>query len=122
MITIHKKNVYSQLSDYTSVLENELAVFHESYWFSPRYKAGLWDGKTHFLKVPSLKVPTGLLFIVEEHLKKYDIEFKIIDERKKPEAGINYQDEGTVRRQKDLLLKGIELRDYQITAIQKAIY
>lgn len=115
MITIHKRNVYSQLSDYTPELENKLAIFHDSYWFSPKFKQGLWDGKTHFLKVPSLKVPTGLLFIVEEHLKEHDIEFEIIDQREIP---LNTD---CIELKDRNILKGIELRDYQIKAIEQAL-
>ena len=115
MITIHKRNVYSQLSDYTPELEEKLAVAHENYWFSPQYKKGIWDGKTHFLKVPSLKVPTGLLFIVTEYFKENNMPYEIIDQRAIPE-GTNH-----IELKTRSILKGIKLRDYQIKAIEQAL-
>ena len=117
MITIHKRNVYSQLSDYTPELENKLAIAHENYWFSPQYKDGRWDGKTHFLKVPSLKIPTGLLFIVTEYLKENNMPYKIIDDRKKPDTFFIM----SIEEHKHNILRGIELRDYQKEAIEQAL-
>lgn len=118
MITIRKRNVYSQLSDYTPELEEKLAIAHENYWFSPQYKAGHWDGKTHFLKVPSLKIPTGLLFIVEEYFKEKNMPYEIIDLR---------QEEKKERKVRALwvannMLKGITLKDYQFQAINTGIH
>lgn len=117
MIKIFKKNVYSTLSDYTPELEKKLTVAHEDYWFSKLYKKGLWDGKTHFLKVPSLKVPTGLLFIVEEYFKEVGTEYKIVDLR----GPIVHTLTTKHLIEKDLLLEGIELRDYQVEAIDEGI-
>lgn len=118
MIKIYKKNVYSQLSDYTSKLEAKLAISHDNYWFSPKYKQGIWDGKTHFLKTPSLKVPTGLLFIVEKYLKENSVPYEIIDERKKPDSFFYL----SVEEDKYTILEGIKLRDYQIDAVEEALY
>jgi len=120
MIKIYKKNVYSRLSDYTPQLEEKLAIFHENYWFSPRYKEDLWDGKTHFLKVPSLKVPTGLLFIVEEYFKEKNIEYEIVDLRELRIVGPNYLHPKYFKNAKKFL-HGIILRDYQMEAIDQAV-
>jgi len=117
MIIIRKRNVYSQLSDYTPELENKLAIAHENYWFSPRYKQDLWDGKTHFLKVPSLKIPTGLLFIVTEYFRENNMPYKIIDDRKKPDTFFYL----SVEENKYTILTGIKLRDYQKEAIEQAL-
>lgn len=114
MITIEVKNVKSQLSDYTPELEDRLSVFHSNYWFAPKYKDGSWDGKTHFLTVPALKFPTGLLYIVEEYFKELDAEYRIAKQQKSPKKKNDFSF-------KDTMLAGITLRDYQLEAIEKGI-
>lgn len=114
MITITVNNVWGQLSDYTPELEYFLSVAHEGYFFSPQYKAGLWDGRTHFLKIPSLKFPTGLLFMIEEFFNNHGIEYMVVDQREKIEEKF------PLVLEKDLLI-GITLRDYQLQAIWKAL-
>lgn len=114
MIIIQVKNVKSQLSDYTEELNDRLAVYHPNYWFSPKFKEGIWDGKTHFLTVPALKIPTGLLFIAEEYLKEKKITYEIIDNRRMP-------DMSRFKFVKKNTLRGIKLHPYQLEAIQKGI-
>jgi len=112
-VTIAVGNVYSMLSDYTEELEKKLTCAYENYWFSPKYKSGLWDGMYHFLKIPSLKFPTGLMFLVTEYLKENGIEYEFIDNRKvvNPSAFILSDD----------MLEGITLRDYQKDAVREAV-
>lgn len=114
MIKIFVKNVYSTLSDYTEELEARLTVAHEGYWFSPQYKKGFWDGKTHFLKVPSLKFPTGLLFIVEEYFKEKDMKYSIVDLRGERTVTAHWVDEN--------ILSGIKLREYQQEAVIRGLH
>lgn len=114
MIKIFLRNVYSVLSDYTAELEERMTVAYPNFWFSPKYKQGLWDGKNHFLKVPSLKFPTGLLFIVEEYFKEKNMEYEIEDLRGGRIADGSYLHNGD-------FLRGITLRDYQIEAINRGL-
>lgn len=114
MIKIFLKNVYSTLSDYTEELEARLTVAHDGYWFSPQYKRGLWDGKTHFLKVPALKFPTGLRFIVEEYFKEKGIEYKIVDLGGERTVTAHWIDEK--------ILQGIKLREYQQDAVMMGLH
>jgi len=125
MYEIYMKNVYSVLSDYTEELEKALTVPYDSYWFSPKFKAGLWDGRHHFLKIPSLKFPSGLLFIVEEYFNRMNCEYIIHDSRKNPmiwpltEERDKFREKYTETFKN--LLEGIELYDYQVDSIQEAI-
>lgn len=114
MITITLTNTYGQLSDYTPELESYLSVAHEGYWFSEQYKRGLWDGRTHFLKVPSMKFPAGLRFMIEEFCINNNIPYEVKDERTHPK-------ENPFPVLEPELLIGIKLRDYQCEAIWKAI-
>jgi len=112
MYKIFVSNVQSQLSGYTMALEKELTFTYEGYQYSPKYKAGLWDGMWHALKVPSLKFPTGLLPNVVGYFARNNIDFEIIDLRRIPNSC-----------KKDIsadMLGGITLRDYQLDAIKEA--
>lgn len=110
-------NVFSRMSDYPPELETRLAIAHPGYWFSPQYKAHIWDGRTHFLKLtPDVHFPTGLLFIVEEFLNEKGFEYEIID----PRPPIKYSDRMLEPVAPDLL-NGITLRDYQVRAIEEAV-
>jgi superfamily II DNA or RNA helicase len=104
----------SQLSEYIDGLDEALSCFYEGYFFSPRYKQGAWDGKIHFLAIPYLTFPTGLLFMVEEFFKGKNIEYKIVDQRIMP-----YVNDIPVDRIN--ILRGIILRDYQLEAIDRAL-
>jgi len=110
-------NVFSEMNDYPTELEQRLAIAHPNFWFSPQYKMHVWDGKTHFLKLtPTVHFPTGLLFIVEEFLKEKGLDYELID----PRMPIKYSD-GMLAPVSPDLLNGITLREYQITAIEEAI-
>lgn len=115
MYKIWVRNVKSQLNNYTEELEQKLTSAYPNYWFSPKFKAKIWDGHHHFLKIPSLKFPTGLLFIIIEYLKENNFEYEIIDERIRPEWP------EIMPNKIDNILNGITLRDYQQHAILDAI-
>ena len=113
MILIKTQNIYSQLSDYDEELVDKLSVYHKNYWFSSKYKDGLWDGKTNFLKLQTLKFPTGLLSIVTEHFDEKGIEYEV------KEIDDSFEDNIFVI--KNSMLSGIQLRDYQLSAIHSAL-
>lgn len=121
MINIFVKNVKSVLSDYTEELEDLLAVKHDNYWFSPAYKQRVWDGKTHFLTVPALKFPTGLLFMVEEYFKEKDMKYSLVDLRKEPIITPKNYLHPKYFKNANKYLHGIILREYQIEAINRGL-
>lgn len=128
-LKIYVKNVYSILSDYTEELEKVLTIPYENYWFSNKYKQGLWDGRYHFLKIKAgyPKFATGLRTFVEKFFNERNTNYKIIDERKVPEWGwvdeppITKFDDAWLYPPREPFLKGIELRDYQWEAIVEAL-
>ena len=107
-------NCYSQLDGYTPELYEAMSVSFENYFYSPRYKMGLWDGQFHFLKIPSKRFPTGLLFVVTETCDAMGLPYEIVDMRTKPGGAI--KDTGLAN-----LLNGITLRDYQEEAAVTAL-
>ena len=117
MIQVFVTNVYSRLSDYTEELEKHLTVPYPKYWFSQKYKMGLWDGMYHFLKIPSLKFPTGLLFLVEEFSQQAGLRLEVVDQRHCPISDLGK----ALSRVSPRMLSGIVLRDYQVEAVRAAV-
>jgi len=114
MITIKLENVKSIIDTNLPKLEQKLTVKYPNYWFSPKFKAGIWDGKVHFLNLKTGKFPTGLLHIVIEYLKEENLDYKIIDNRKNP-----FSKTGIVLDPK--MLHGITLREDQLIAIKTCL-
>lgn len=112
---IYIDNCYSTLSQYVHEIDRAITVSCENYFFSQKYKAGLWDGKHHFLKSSSLKFPTGLLNIVIDAAKSANIEVELMDNRQKP-----FVDLAKNWKESERLLAGIEMRDYQLDALVAA--
>jgi superfamily II DNA or RNA helicase len=107
-------NCYSRLDSYTPELEEALTVAHENYFFSQKYRSGMWDGKTHFLKIPSLRFPSGLLHMVTQFCDACGTDYQIIDERDRPDYNIDCDDLSHV-------LTDITLRPYQEEAVISAL-
>jgi len=78
-----------------------------NFWFMKSFKRGVWDGRFSFYNKWSKSFPTGLLDVLPESLKPYLI---ITDGRKKPECLVCEPEAA-----------GIELRDYQIESVRRAI-
>ena len=53
----------------------------EGYWFTPQFKAGVWDGKKKFFNRTSCKLPTGLLVELHTFLRTRKIKYTDIDNR-----------------------------------------
>jgi superfamily II DNA or RNA helicase len=78
-----------------------------NYFFSKAYQTHHWDGVYHLLK--NGKFPTGLLKRVIRELEATNSKFIVEDKREQPKLTMN-----------DSSLEGIELRDFQIEAIEVA--
>lgn len=74
--------------------------------FSPKFKAKIWDGKRHLFSTTTGTFPLGLLPRVRKLLPK----FKVVDRR--PSATWIASPDAV----RPDLLKGVELRDYQVDA------
>ena len=77
--------------------------------YSPKFLDGSWDGKKHLFDKRDFSFPTGLLDRVMNIIDKEGVEYQIIDNRKKSKASVKVKK------------SDIELRDYQIEAIEKSI-
>lgn len=107
-----------------SRLKKALGVREEGYQYSPAYKRGVWDGYKHFYNEKDGSFPTGLLYLVDETLKKYQevdhtLEITYVNEYPDP-----WVDESEFPEQitlPDDELGEITLRDYQYESVQSAV-
>lgn len=106
--------------------EQELSDFFKfkvpGYKFMPKYKAKLWSGDLMLYNLQTKKLYAGLIEYVKEFASRNDYELEIAD-------GIEY-DMGITTKQVEGFAKvinpcskgnPIEIRDYQIEAVQKAL-
>lgn len=119
MTKIELGNTHSTITDLSSrctpKVARALSVATPGYQFSPRYKAGFWDGQTRFFSPKTGKFPTGLVNDVLKVLKENDEEYEIEDLREPIEF--------TLPDSIDLKNgdSHITLRDYQYESVDKAL-
>ena len=116
MIKIHLGNVYSKVEKKLASRE-ELQTIHQllsikipGYYFSRKYKRGLWDGTRKFYHYLYGTFYTGLLGLVLSKLAEVGIPYELIDDRIQIQSKDN-----------PLSLQGITLRDYQERMIREAL-
>ncbi len=64
------------------IIKREFSYYVENYYFMPRYKSGVWDGKIHLFDFKKRLLPFGLLFDLIKLLKNRKCEIKASDEVK----------------------------------------
>jgi len=96
-----------------SLLDEFLTFDFPGAFFSPKFKSGAWDGKKKYLTNVRKIFPVGLLFDVYKFCDKNNIEIQFINKYDSCKPSIESAPID--------LLDNIELRDYQIDAINKAI-
>lgn len=99
-----------------AILAQELQVASPNYWFSQKFKNGMWDGKIKFFVRPANTFPTGLLPQVVTLLEENEVSFKIDDRR----SNVNeYKLQPVSEDYKVTAAK--ESRGYQVDTINKVI-
>lgn len=66
-------------------LREKLGYYVPNYEYSPKYRAGTWDGMISLYNRREQSFPTGAIKHALDVLKENTISYKIIDERQKPE-------------------------------------
>ena len=94
-------------SEVSKILDNRWKYRLQGYQFTPKFKEGKWDGYVHQVRHDG-SAPTNLLLSEVDELRGLGYEVIIDDPRK----------EHVIHK---LNLRGIELRDYQREAVEKAI-
>jgi len=112
-ITNTSSRIISPISEYVnSALEKEMSYEVKGKFFTDAYQQGWWDGRVKLYSMKTKIFPTGLLYLVRKVLEQNTLEYEYIDNRITCEFG------------KELPLQleeGMELYDYQRTAIDEAI-
>jgi superfamily II DNA or RNA helicase len=75
---------------YHELLRTELSYMVDSADYSPAFKEKRWDGRISLYNKKSQNFPTGLMNQVLRWLKEQEIEYKIDDQRYKPESNTTY--------------------------------
>lgn len=111
-------------TDYeTNKLISDFFTFYSpGYKYSPKYKAGIWDGKIHLYHLGTKLLPVGLLSMLIKFLSKNGITFTT-DKELNPFSGLDLS-------QLDMYIKGlnlysrgepIELHTHQLDGITQAL-
>jgi superfamily II DNA or RNA helicase len=113
-LIFYKGNIYTKI-DKKRVTGAEVKSLHEilsvkipGFYFSRKYRRGLWDGYKHFFNRLTGSFYSGLLGYI---IPKLDHDYFIVDERTPVPSQNN-----------SLSLNGIELRDYQRRMIGDALH
>jgi len=92
------------------------------YKFSPKYKAGIWDGKIRLYNLMTKTLPQGLLSQLIRYLQSSKVEFTV-DKELNPFSGLDLSDISSFIESLNLHARGqkIEIKDHQIKAITQAL-
>ena len=105
-------------------IDQEISEFFcfmaDGYKFSPKFRAGVWDGKIRIFDIRNKKLPKGLLKVAVKFCKDRNYTFSI-DPLLNPKTSIDEQilTEWIDNIQLSSKGKEIQLRDYQVSAIQQ---
>jgi superfamily II DNA or RNA helicase len=106
---VKANRTYCATDEALSLIDNATSFFEEGYFYSPRYRRHVWDGKKHLFRKADRSFPSGLLIRVEEAFRKKGLPYNVAE------------DFTTGKINGEQCLHGLELRDYQTDAIEKGI-
>jgi superfamily II DNA or RNA helicase len=120
MVTITKLNEshvrVSGDGDELLNISNYFTFFTPNYMWSPKYKAGVWDGKIRLLDYKTGKLPIGLFPKLKKFCKAARIETTI--DFSKTSAKLS--DNNIIRYAKEKVKLNHTMRDYQIDGVKTA--
>jgi superfamily II DNA or RNA helicase len=104
------------LSDETAkLLDDALSLDTPGKRWNPSVKAGHWDGKRHLYSIERGTFPHGLLERVGAFLEEAGVSYRVVDRR------VDVPPTCDLTRLSATMLQGIELRDYQLKAVRRAV-
>lgn len=124
MVKIYKKDesflfIDCEL-DTAQDLKEYFSFYTTNYYFSKKYKAGLWSGKFYLYDMRTSTLPIGLLEYLLKFFKTNRTKYKI--EKSLLEKGRKLNSNSIIKFSKNLLKTEHTPRDYQIKAIQYMLY
>jgi superfamily II DNA or RNA helicase len=125
IIVENLNNSFLQI-DTDPAIAKELSAFFSfmtpNYYFMPKYKNGMWDGKTRLYKILGSTLPSGLYGVLVKFAQ--DNEYEIIDRRtpsKLEQPSEEYLDTFLKRLKPHVRGEEIEHYDYQLESVKLAI-
>ena len=97
-------------------ISNYFTFMAKNYMWSPKFKAGIWDGKIRLLDYKNGKLPIGLYPKLKKFCEATCIETSI-DFKK---TSIKLSDNNIIRYAKEKVKLKLDIRDYQIEGIKAA--
>jgi superfamily II DNA or RNA helicase len=104
--------------DLSKEIYNYFAFFTKNYKWSPKYKAGVWDGKIRLFQYKNGLLPIGLYDDLVNFLVRKGIKFS--NEVEQP-SGLNFSDDFIKKFTKEILKCDLVPRDYQIKSVQEVL-
>lgn len=110
-----ERDVHLMISDHFTFMS-------PGYKFSPKFKAGLWDGKIRLYNLKSKTLPQGLLSKLIRLLQSRNEEFTV-EKTLSPFSGLDLSDLPEFIESLNLHARGekIQVKDHQINAITQAL-
>lgn len=128
MIHIDKLNnsylrVYSDDSGFERDLRDRFSFKADGYQFSPKYKAGIWDGTIRLYNVGTKQFPSGLFDSLIKFCEGYDDEVQIDERLTNEQNNITKEEVESFINSLNVHTRGqpLEARDYQIECIYQSI-
>ena len=128
MIHIEKLNnsylrVYSDDTSFERDLRDHFSFKADGYQFSPKYKAGIWDGSIRLYNIGTKQLSAGLLNNLLDFCTKYDDEVQIDERLTNEQNSITKEEVESFINSLNVYSRGkpLEARDYQIECIYQSI-
>jgi len=125
MISIHKYNesfvfIKCDLDEAINISDN-FSFYADNYFWNPKYKAGIWDGKIKLFNIKTGLFPIGLFDDLIKYCKKFNVLYKIID-KELFKKGIKLSNNKIYDFNNKIFKYKHEPYDFQIKAIQLILY
>jgi len=96
------------------------SFYAENYYWNPKYKAGVWDGKIRLFNTHTGLFPIGLISKLQKYLRINQIEYTIDPDVN--EKGIKISTKKLYQFNDNIIKFKYDLYDYQAKAVQIALY
>ena len=102
-------------------INNRFAFFADNYFYSPKYKSGIWDGKIKLFRIKTGLFPIGLLSDLFKYFKLHSIKYQIVDKNIVSKAR-KYSKKKICDFNSKVMKNELTPRDYQLQSVQLSLY
>jgi superfamily II DNA or RNA helicase len=102
-------------------ISDYFAFRSDNYMWSPKYKAGVWDGRIRLFNLHNRTLPIGLLKRLVKYLKEMKIEFKLDKSLKPINLKVTKKWLNEFYDKELKLLSKFPVRDYQINYVTQSL-